>query len=574
MSQRYFVDNDISLRYFVVYMHYLKDIMNTHSPTTINDLDISPFFDLMLAMARERSVEALLDLTERAYRGTHVISGALWFAENSPESPRGKMLRLMAHSGWTRHTPREWRHDEGTYTLVPLTEPVIGECARTAKPMFAEDSAQWERPAWAENEGIHAYATYPLIFKSEMLGVMAVFYDRPMQDRLSDVMRMHRKMHTIFADSLAAALANARAFEEIQRLRRELEMENEYLRRAVSTANNLGDDIVGESPSLKKVMEQIEVVAPTDATVLLLGESGTGKELLAQAIHANSQRRDKPLIRVNCSAIPRELFESEFFGHVKGSFTGAVRDRTGRFQLADGGTLFLDEVGEIPLELQGKLLRVLQEGTFERVGDEQSRKVDVRIVAATNKDLLEEVRKGTFRQDLYFRLSVFPIHNPPLRERPEDIPLLARHFIAKASRRLGIPEPRLPYRHIRRLAAYHWPGNVRELQNIMERAVIMADGGVISAEALPEALPRRREEAQPGALTRNEYGWQTEAPDRRVTVIREEQWAHMQRENIRAALEACNGRIHGPDGAAHLLGVRPTTLQSRIKKFGIGRQDV
>src|SRR6266567_1444219 len=268
-----------------------------------------------------------------------------------------------------------------------------------------------------------------------------------------------------------------------------LEFENEFLQDEFRAS--FGNSI-GHGPALQKVLAQIATVAPTEANVIILGESGTGKELVARAIHDLSARKGRPLVRVNCASIPKELFESEFFGHVRGAFTGAIKDRVGRFELADDGTLFLDEVGEIPLDLQSKLLRVLQEGQFERVGDERTRTVKVRLIAATNRDLLAEARAGRFRLDLYYRLSVFPIEVPSLRERLEDVGELAEHFIKQASRRLGVPRPRLTKFHVQELQSYDWPGNVRELQNVIERAVILAKGGKLEFD-----LPHRANRAGP-----------------------------------------------------------------------------
>src|SRR6201999_1927728 len=254
-----------------------------------------------------------------------------------------------------------------------------------------------------------------------------------------------------------------------------------YLRQEVREANAFGD-LVGRSPALAAVERQIELVAPTDAPGLILGETGPGKELVAREVHRRSGRSARPLIKVNCAAVPRELYESEFFGHARGAFTGALRDRAGRFELADGGTLFLDEVGEIPLELQAKLLRVLQEGELERVGEERTRKINVRLIAATNGDLRAEAEAGRFRQDLYYRLSVFPVELPPLRKRADDIPLLAEHFLALAARKLGRPKLRLTLAHVQQLQQYPWPGNVRELQHVIERAAITADGPRLAIE--------------------------------------------------------------------------------------------
>ncbi len=563
--------------------------------SVLQQFDISPFLDMMLNVAQERTVEGLLELTHRVNRGTHVMCGCIWFVDAPSTTGGGEgegdhVLRLMTVAGHTVTPVREWRHAEGTYALVPLTEPLVGMVAARGEPAWGASPEEWTRPAWAVDESIHAYAAYPLQFKGNMIGVMAVFYDRPMRGVLADLMLLHRKMHKIFADSLSAAVVNARSFEEIQHLRRALELENEHLRGEVRRAR-APHAIVGDSPPLRRALEQVDMVAPTDATVLLLGESGTGKELVAQAIHDRSQRAAAPLVRVNCSAIPRELFESEFFGHVKGAFTGALRDRVGRFQLADGGTLFLDEVGEIPLELQGKLLRVLQEGVFERVGEERSRSVDVRIIAATNRDLRADVEHGRFRQDLFFRLSVFPVALPPLRARREDIPLLARHFVRASCRRLNLPEPRVSHRQMAEMQAYPWPGNVRELQNVIERGVIMAEGGRLVLDLPPEgaatggmAVPGGGRDAgtPPPVLSHGMPSSSTGTADSASLVaprnaedtdgqaiIPEAQWRELQRANIERALAAAGGRVHGPGGAAELLGLPPTTLQSRMKTLGL-----
>jgi transcriptional regulator with GAF, ATPase, and Fis domain len=309
---------------------------------------------------------------------------------------------------------------------------------------------------------------------------------------------------------------------------------------------------------LQRVLEQIDPVASTDATVLILGETGTGKELIARAIHDRSSRRHRPLIKVNCGAVPRELFESEFFGHVKGAFTGALRDRAGRFHLAHEGTLFLEEVGEIPLELQPKLLRVLQDGEFERLGEDRTRRVDVRIVAATNHDLQHDVEAGRFREDLFYRLSVFPIRVPPLRERRDDIPLLTAHFLRQACSRLHCGPVTYTAEHIRQLQAYDWPGNVRELQNVIERAVIVSPGDALRLDlGLPSRVPGRR----PLVPRRG--------PAPGSEPVSEAEWKRQERQNLLAALQQAGGKIYGPGGAAELLGVKPTTLASRLKALGI-----
>ena len=344
---------------------------------------------------------------------------------------------------------------------------------------------------------------------------------------------------------------------ENARLREELEHERDYLREEVSVAMNFGR-IVGTSPALRDMLKKVEAVADTPATVLLQGESGVGKELVAHAIHARSPRADGPLVKVNCASIPKELFESEFFGHVKGAFTGANRDRVGRFQLADGGTIFLDEVGEIPLELQGKLLRVLQESEFERVGDDVTRSVDVRVVAATNRDLEKLIVDGEFREDLFYRLSVFPIEVPPLRERGEDIIQLAQEFLDKTCKDFGREPMTLTRGQASKLRQYDWPGNVRELKNVIERAVILSPGNVLRLEA---SLPESALAGSPQA---------TQSPQA-PTFLTEKELREFHKNNVVAALKQADWRVSGPGGAAELLGVKPTTLADRIRTYGINK---
>lgn len=408
-----------------------------------------------------------------------------------------------------------------------------------------EDEVFWrrdERPIRVE------YTSTPIRDHGTLIGAVVVFRDVT-----------HRREAE---EKLRAALA------EVGRLRERLELENAYLQEEIRSENN-HHEIIGRSPAILSLLDQIAVVAPTDASVLITGESGTGKELIARAIHDASPRRSRPLIRVNCAAIPRELFESEFFGHVRGAFTGAVRDRVGRFELANGGTLFLDEVGEIPLELQGKLLRVIQERMFERVGQETTRQVDVRIIAATNRRLREEAEAGRFREDLYFRLNVFPIESVPLRQRREDIPLLATRFVTRACRNLNIPEPTLTQAHARQLTGYDWPGNVRELENVIERAVILARQGKLHIE-----LPDRD-----GGGDHDGGGDPLDAVDTQgqpVTsalpapkLLTVDDMRRLERNNIIAALEMAGGKVSGPKGAAALLHMKPTTLASRLKALGV-----
>jgi PAS domain S-box-containing protein len=335
--------------------------------------------------------------------------------------------------------------------------------------------------------------------------------------------------------------------------RKNLEFENEYLQEELRGNYR---SILGNSPALKKVLAQIEMVAPTNASVLILGESGTGKELVARAIHDRSPRQAAALVRVNCASIPRELFESEFFGHVRGAFTGAVKDRVGRFELAHGGTLFLDEIGEVPLELQSKLLRVLQEGQFEKVGEDRTRTVDVRIIAATNRDLETEVKAGRFRQDLYYRLSVFPIELPPLRDRIEDIPALAQAFLEQSARKLGRSALRLTPAQARELQAYDWPGNVRELQNVIERAAIRSGNGHLELGLRPMS-------STVGRVSRKSDSTPVTAPASFDDLKQHE------RQLLLDALTKTRGKIYGPDGAAALLGLKPTTLSSKVHRMGL-----
>jgi PAS domain S-box-containing protein len=362
------------------------------------------------------------------------------------------------------------------------------------------------------------------------------------------------------------------AYGEIARLKEELERERDYLREEVRVSMNLGR-IVGGSPALQAMLARIEAVADTPANVLIVGETGTGKELVAHAIHSRSSRADGPLVKVNCASIPDELFESEFFGHVRGAFTGAHRDRVGRFQLADGGTIFLDEVGEIPLALQGKLLRVLQEREFERVGDDSTRVVDVRVIAATNKDLEKAVEAGTFREDLYYRLSVFPVQVPPLRRRGDDVVQLAVHFLEQVCREFGRPCPQLTQSQADALRRYPWPGNVRELKNVIERAVILSTPDSLRLDlSLPVAARPDQPDGQPDAATLppapapgpTQSG---EAP----VFLTEAEMRDRQRANLVAALEVARWRIAGKGGAAELLGIRPSTLADRMKTLEIRR---
>jgi len=379
------------------------------------------------------------------------------------------------------------------------------------------------------------YTSTPIRDHGQLVGAVVVFRD------ISERKQAERQLHA--------------AYHEVEELKHRLELENAYLLEEIRAEHNY-KEIVGNSMAVQRLVHQIKLVAPTNANVLITGESGTGKELIARAIHESSDRHARPLIRVNCAAIPHGLFESEFFGHIKGAFTGAVSDRVGRFELADGGTLFLDEVGEIPLDLQSKLLRVLQENQFERVGDNKTRMVDVRVIAATNRDLLSEIKQKQFRQDLYFRLNVFPIESAPLRERMEDIPFLASHLLKRSLQNLNKTEIRLSKADIERLMQYDWPGNIRELENVLERAVILANHDRLVFE-----LPTTGSVSEP--ITKNQL--QSEQ-----SVVRTyHDLANDERNNIIAALKYTEGKIFGVGGAAEVLEIRPTTLASKIKRLRI-----
>ncbi len=343
------------------------------------------------------------------------------------------------------------------------------------------------------------------------------------------------------------------AYAEIKALKEQLEQERDYLRDEIEVGTNFGE-IIGQSAALKRTLAKVEAVASTTASVLILGESGVGKEMIARAIHCKSDRSDKPLIKVNCASIPKDLFESEFFGHVRGAFTGAHKDRIGRMQLANGGTLFLDEVGEIPMALQGKLLRALQEHEFERVGDDQTTKVDVRIIAATNRDLEEEVAAGRFREDLYYRISVFPVELPPLRNRVADIVPLAIHFLDLICTELGRDSLALTKQHAAMLQKQYWPGNVRELRNVIERAVILTKGA------------RLRLDLAIGSASKISASVDL---DETAPFLTEEEFREKEKQNLVAALRSADWHIWGPDGAAALLGIKPSTLSYRMNAFGI-----
>lgn len=561
--------------YFVGYEISLKP---NQSLFTLEIMNIEFFQSIALSVANERSVDVVFrNIVNGLADDPNVVLARIWiigpgdlcnvcpWLKNCPDQT--KCLHLVASNGQSLHNKQRYTWLKGQYKRFPLyTEEQdnitatgkIGYIGGTGKAILRNDIIEnptWLLdPEWAKREKIASFAGQPLVFRDETLGVLALF-SRKVLDQ------SHLVMLRTFAYNAASAIANARAFEEIEQLHSQLELENEYLRDKVRGVYNFGN-IVGQSAALQKTLQQIEMVAPTDATVLIHGESGTGKELIALAIHQRSRRKNRPLIKVNCASIPRELFESEFFGHVKGAFTGAIRDRTGRFQLADGGTLFLDEVGDIPLELQSKLLRVLQEGEYERIGEERTRRVNVRVIAATNRDLKKEMEAKRFRQDLYFRLSAFPLEIVPLRNRKEDIPLLAKEFLKQSCQSMGLKELPLKKKHILQLQSYDWPGNIRELQNVIERAVIVTRGRELRLD-LPETYTEKAAQIVP---------YYVKSIEQSGEILTYEDLKNLEKENILAALHKTNWKVSGPGGASELLGMKPTTLASQMKAFGIHKR--
>ena len=427
-------------------------------------------------------------------------------------------------------------------SLVPIKGTMPGDCFRAGKAIVVNRLNPAEMPPEmykkASSEGLNSFCDIPLISKNKLLGVLAVA--RREQNAFDDD---EVRFLDQVANQIAIAVENARAYTEIAELKDRLAQEKLYLEEELRGDMDF-EGIVGQSSALRHVLNLVETVAPSDSTVLLLGETGTGKELIARAIHDRSRRKDRTFVKLNCAAIPTGLLESELFGHERGAFTGAITQKIGRLELADQGTLFLDEVGDIPLEIQPKLLRALQEREFERLGSTGTKKVDVRLVAATNRDLEKMIESREFRSDLYYRLNVFPIRIPPLRERPDDIPLLVRYFVQKYGRRMEKQIESIPSAAMKKLSSWHWPGNIRELENFIERSVILTHG---SALQVPIGELDSNGKASPAADT----------PHRRCAGP------------ILRVLRETKGRVAGPQGAAARLGLKRTTLISRMKKLGI-----
>jgi|LSQX01.2.fsa_nt_gb transcriptional regulator with GAF, ATPase, and Fis domain len=523
---------------------------------------------LLLELAHEQSLDTLLNkLMEAAIDGpgSVITCAQVWLLEKGdrcdicphaahcPDQSRCLHLytgRLMKSD----HEPPEEENDiNNPNRRIPLSMGLLGSIALSGEQRYIQNWRAEPEMAfgveWLEKKKILGLVATPVMFRGEILGVMAA-YTR------TTLLEIGKPWGRVFANFVGGAIVNARSFEEIQRLKGQLELQNAYLRELILEAKAFGN-LIGQSAALKRIVSQVDLVAPTEASVLILGETGTGKELVAYEIHNRSNRKNGPMVRVNCASIPKELFESEFFGHVKGAFTGALKDRPGRFETAEGGTLFLDEIGEIPLEMQGKLLHVLQEKRYEAVGDDQTRTANVRIVAATNRDLKEAVDLGHFREDLYYRINVFPIQVAPLRERKDDIPPLVKHFIDISVKELRCSRPRLTRAGLTTLLNYDWPGNVRELRNVVERAVILSRGGILQFN-----LPSQRGNNLPAGSSKSSNTEQ---------FLTEAEMRQLEKENLLKILEKADWKIKGVDGAAELLGIKPTTLLSRIKKMGLQR---
>jgi formate hydrogenlyase transcriptional activator len=474
----------------------------------------------------------------------HAISGAL-----RKVVPFDRALLYVAENDVLRTIALEGQelsgHSHGAHKEVNPRGTAAGWAFEHRQPRLSRNLAIEPRLPGDEIlflGGVRSYLIVPLIARDQAIGAVLLASFEPDRYATEDVPFLEG-----VARQIALAVENMRAYEEIARLRLRLQEESRYLQEEIKTEHNF-EEITGQSPGMKQVFKMIETVAPTDATVLIIGETGTGKELVARALHNLSSRRQQALVKVNCAALPAGLIESELFGHEKGAFTGAVARRVGRFELAHEGTLFLDEIGDLPSELQPKLLRVLQEGEFERVGGSHTIRVDVRVIAATNRDLEQAIQASRFRADLYYRLSVFPIRLPPLRDRPEDIPLLIGYFAQKYGRRLGKRIPTVLPGTLQLFGGYQWPGNVRELENVVERALILSQGTPLD---LSGWLPRP-----------------STAPPERGTQTLEQ----IEREHILAVLEGTGWRVSGDGGAASVLGMKPTTLEARMKKLRIARR--
>src|SRR5713101_1904557 len=497
-------------------------------------------------------LELLLNLTASITSSLDLREVLRAIAANIREVIRADAVTVVlpdAASEKFRVLAMDFPHGKGVVKEELLVTPsaAVKKALDTLKPVvintWEPNQLASEASDIAAAEGIKAFCNIPLVNRGRALGILSILRTTEVPFSPGDVDFLSRA-----SGQIAIAIENALAYHEISQLKDKLAQEKLYLEEEIRSEMNF-ENIIGNSPALKNVLELVETVAPSDSTVLLLGETGTGKESIARAVHDRSRRKDRTLVKLNCAAIPTGLLESELFGHEKGAFTGAITQKVGRMELADQGTLFLDEVGDIPIEIQPKLLRALQEREFERLGSTRTKKVDVRLVAATNRDLEKMIAAREFRSDLYYRLHVFPIRIPPLRERPEDIPLLVRYFAQKYGRRMEKQVESVPAAAMKKLATWHWPGNIRELENFIERSVILTHG---SALQVPISELTNGAKGIPPLATRDAS----------------------ERDEILRVLKGARGKVGGPEGAAARLGLKRTTLISRMNKLGINSRQL
>jgi len=523
------------------------------------------------AQHQNDQLQLLLDLTNRITSNLALRDLLRAIAANIREVIRADAVDVAlpdAASGKFRVYAMDFPHGKGVVKEELLVTPsaAVKKALDTLKPVvintWEPNDLSSEASDLVAAEGIKTFCNIPLVNRGRALGILSIFRTTEVPFSPEDVDFLSRA-----SGQIAIAIENALAYHEISQLKDKLAQEKLYLEEEIRSEMNF-ENIIGNSPALKHVLELVETVAPSDSTVLLLGETGTGKELIARAIHDRSRRKDRTFVKLNCAAIPTGLLESELFGHEKGAFTGAIIQKVGRMELADQGTLFLDEVGDIPIEIQPKLLRALQEREFERLGSTHTRKVNIRLVAATNRDLEQMIAAREFRSDLYYRLHVFPIRIPPLRERKEDIPQLVSYFVQKFARQMQKKIEAISPAVMKGLTAWDWPGNIRELENFIERAVIVTRGKSLEAPVgeLRKANPVELPHASQPEFSQS-VGDRPDSRSDKSSVA--EKYDKRQRDEIIRALTACKGRVGGADGAAARLGMQRTTFVSRMKKFGI-----
>jgi formate hydrogenlyase transcriptional activator len=526
--------------------------------------------NLRRAQHQNDQLQLLLDLTNRITSNLQPRDLLRAIAANIREVMRADAVTVVrpdAASEKFRVLAMDFPHGKGVVKeeLLITPSPAVMKALDTLKPVVINTWEPNELSSDASDlvaaEGIKTFCNIPLVNRGRALGILSILRTTETPFSPGDVDFLSRA-----SGQIAIAIENALAYHEISQLKDKLAQEKLYLEEEIRSEMNF-ENIIGNSPALKHVLELVETVAPSDSTVLLLGETGTGKELIARAIHDRSRRKDRTFVKLNCAAIPTGLLESELFGHEKGAFTGAIAQKVGRMELADQGTLFLDEVGDIPVEIQPKLLRAIQEREFERLGSIHTRRVNIRLVAATNRDLEKMIADREFRSDLYYRLHVFPIRIPPLRERKEDIPQLVSYFVQKFAKQMQKKIDSISPVIMRGFTAWEWPGNIRELENFVERAVIVTRGRSLDA---PLGELRKTNTVEPHVAQRKVQqiaGEKTNSQSTQTSVA--DEYERRQRDEIVRALTASKGRVGGADGAAARLGMNRTTFLSRMKKFGI-----